>query len=227
MILPPLYPHKTDAMRKLQNLVSRGHARWTAGQIEPRKLPALCLKFADRYGIERSAQQRWRAKTQGEASAHLILWPVEPEQVHWWLVVSPGGGLVVELEQLQDAGRQRIELTGYELVRMPRKGRAAAWTWRMTANNYATWQERLKTVIRHHDEPGIQQSLHSLCRTPPFAESRRQAFELGRLAQAEWRRSRRGPCPYDGLYVGWFGRFQAVKTLSIPTRGKAQKRGTS
>ncbi len=128
MILPPLYPHKTDAMRKLQNLVSRGHARWTAGQIEPRKLPALCLKFADRYGIERPAQQRWRAKAQVEASAHLVFWPGEPQRVHWWLVVSPGGGLVVELEQLQDAGRQRIEVTGYELVRMPRQGRAAAWT---------------------------------------------------------------------------------------------------
>lgn len=184
MTHPSLYLHKTDALRKLQNLVARGHARWTAGQIEPRKLPALCLKFADRYGIERSAQQRWRAKAQGEASAHLVLWPGEPyssqKRVHWWLVVSPGGGLVVELEQLQDAGRQRIEVTGYELVRMPRQGRPAAWTWRMTAENYAAWQERLRTVIRHHDEPGIQQSLHSLRRTPPFAESRRQAFELGR-----------------------------------------------
>jgi len=229
MPLPPLYPHKTDAMRRLQNLVARGHARWTGGQIEPRKLPALCLKFADRYGIERTAQQRWRAKAQGEASAHLILWPGElyqqQQRVHWWLVVSPGGGLVVELEQLQNVRRQRIEVTGYELVRMPRQSRAAAWTWRMTADNYAAWQERLKTVIRHHDEPGIQQSLHSLRRTPPFAESRRQAFDLGRLAQAEWQRSQRGPCPYDGLFVGWFGRFQAAKTLPVPARGRRVKEG--
>lgn len=231
MTLLPLYPHKTDAMRKLQNLVSRGHARWTGGQIEPRKLPALCLKFADRYGVERTAQQRWRAKAQGEASAHLVLWPGEPYQsqrrVHWWLVVSPGGGLVVELEQLQDAGRQRIELTGYELVQMPRQGRPAAWTWRMTAANYAAWQERLRTVIRHHDEPGIRQSLHSLRRTPPFAESRRQAFELGRLAQAEWQRRRRGPCPYDGLFVGWFGRFQVAKLLPISAKEKCNKESDS
>ncbi|TBW33672.1 hypothetical protein E0E54_16210 [Azotobacter chroococcum] len=55
----------------------------------------------------------------------------------------------------------------------------------MTAANYAAWQERLKTVSRHHVGLSIHQSLHSLCRTPPFAESQRQAFELGRLVQAE------------------------------------------
>ncbi|MBB3105426.1 hypothetical protein [Azomonas macrocytogenes] len=207
--------HKTDAMRKLQLLVARGHSRWTAGQVEPRKLQALTLKFSDRYGTEKTAQQRWRSKAKGEASSHLVLWQEQPSDlvaapVHWWLVVTPGVGLVSDLEQLQDARRQRLSLTGYELAQMPRKGRLASWTWRMTAENYAVWEERLRTIIRHNDELGISQSLHSLRRTPPFAESRRQAFDLGRLAQAEWKRTKRGLCPYDGLYVGWFGRFQAA-----------------
>ncbi|KKW01010.1 MAG: hypothetical protein UY35_C0036G0010, partial [Candidatus Saccharibacteria bacterium GW2011_GWC2_48_9] len=50
-----------------------------------------------------------------------------------------------------------------------------------------------------------------------------QAFELGRLAQAEWQRTQRGPCPYDGLFVGWFGRFQAAKTLPVPARGRRKE----
>lgn len=45
-----VFVHKTDAMRQLQLLVARGHTRWIGGQIQPRKLPALCLKFEDRYG---------------------------------------------------------------------------------------------------------------------------------------------------------------------------------
>lgn len=209
--------HKTDAMRKLQLLVSRGHIRWTGGQIEPRKLQALTLKFSDRYGTGKTAQQRWRAKAKGEASSHLVLWQPQskepkkspPFSVHWWLVVTPGEGLVSDLEQLQDVQRQRIELTGYELAQMPRKGRPASWTWRMTSENYTAWEERLKTVIRHNDEVGIRQSLYSLRRTPPFAESRRQVFSLGKFATSEWRRryQDRESCPYDELYVGWFGKF--------------------
>lgn len=210
-----VFVHKTDAMRQLQLLVARGHTRWTGGQIHPSKLMALCLKFEDRYGINRTSQQRWRAKAQGEASSHLVLWQAEPDQINWWLLVTPGEGLVNDLEQLQEVRRTRIQLTGYELLQMPRTGRLAAWTWRMTPDTLKTWLGRLQAVIRHHDLLGLEQALYSLKRVPGFAQSRRQAFQLVQYAQNEWKRSQRTEWPYPGIFIGWVGRFKQARQIPV------------
>lgn len=221
-----VYVHKTDAMRRLVYLVSHGYARYTSGTVSAAKAEGLTLKFSDRYGIERTSQQRFRAKAKGQANAFLVLWAESKEVVYWWLLATPGDGLITQLEELKDVTdkRSRITLTGYELVQMPRKGRLADWTWRMTADNREAWQERLKTAVRNGNDELIRQALHSLRRVPAFAESRREAFSLLRLAEVEWQRVQSGEWPYGKAYIGWFGRFQKGDTLPLDAFSKRRSK---
>ena len=68
-----VFIYKTDAMRKILNLVSLGYVRYTCGDISPKKLQGFIAKFKDRYGINRTTQQCYRAKAKGEANSQLVL----------------------------------------------------------------------------------------------------------------------------------------------------------
>lgn len=237
-----IYKHKTDLMRELVRLVSHGYQQWTAGSVEAKKLEALQLKFGDRYAVTATAQQRYRAKAKGQANAHLVMWPDESGAVVWWLLVTEGTGLAHDLEQLQDCRekRSRIEVTGYELVKVPKKlsqkerelekqgkpvKKAAHWTWRMTRENEEAWKERLRTATRRGKDDLILQALHSLKRVPGFSEARRQAFALESFAKAEWKRTQRTDWPYESLYVGWLGQYQKPTLIAPETLKKSPLRG--
>ena len=117
-----VYTYKTDAMRRILQLVSRGYIRYTFGKCELKKLQSLICKFDDRYKINLTTQQRYRAKAKGEANTQLVLF-FNGKTIEWWLLVTPGKGLVDQMEDLKDAlGRKsRIEFGGYELAIMPSK----------------------------------------------------------------------------------------------------------
>lgn len=70
------YSYKTDLMRVLLQRVSHDYRYWTAGQVPPAKAQALILKFANRYKILASSQQRYRKKLRGEANSHLAMWRI-------------------------------------------------------------------------------------------------------------------------------------------------------
>jgi hypothetical protein len=206
-------------MRRLLHLVSHGSTWWTGGQVDRRKAEALVLKFQDRYRINATPDQRWRAKTRGEASAALVLIEgAEPtDLLSWWLVVTPGEGLVRQMEVLRDARRkgQRLEVTGYELVQTPRVGRLASWTWRMTAATVDAWQERWRVAVRHRSDDQLRQALWSLQRVPGFREIRAQAYALHRQAVADWTRTQHEPWPYEALFVGWVGQYRTPKGAPV------------
>lgn len=206
--------HKTDAMRAILLRVSRAYTRYTTGTIHPKKAKALELKFTDRYEIDRSNQQRYRMKTKGIASSHLVMWQESETEIRWWLLVTAGNGdsLVEQLETLQDATgkKTRIELTGYELVKTPRKGSQAQWSWRMTAENVASWEERIQTHVRHKSEDKLRQDLYSLSRVPGFSESRKQAYALIRLAEQDWQRTQKGDFPIEKKFIPFVGRYKKV-----------------
>ena len=142
-------------MKRILHHCSNAYTRYTSGKISPEKAHSLCLKLKDRYEIERTVQQRFRAKAKGQANSQLVmLFEKESNIVFWWLLVTPGKGLVDQMEDLKDAlGRKsRIEFGGYELAIMPRKDRKPSWTWRMTAENKEAWRERLQVAVREYRE---------------------------------------------------------------------------
>lgn len=223
-----IFKHKTDYMREVVRLVAHGYHWYTSGTTDPKKLSALMLKFDDRYSINATPQQRYRRKAKGECNAHFLVWQDDTGSVLWLLLVTEGEGVVRQLEDLRDCREKktRIGLTGYELVKTPRKGEGASaqWTWRIDSENYAAWEERLKTAVRKwhpHNDDLIKQALWSLRRVPGFSESRHQAFALEKFAQGQWKRTQRGDWPFEGVFIGWLGRYQKPTLLDISALLKA------
>jgi hypothetical protein len=111
----------------------------------------------------------------------------------WLLLVSDGEHPAAVVEKLWDAHApgERIRLDGYELVQLPRKDSAKpAWTWRMTADKYQAWRERViegarKPALRA--ERDITQRLYSV---PGFAGIRSQVGFIVGLWRKEWKRRR-------------------------------------
>ena len=216
-LIHPIFRFKTDAMRQLLNLTSRGYTLWTSGQVSPKKCPALVYKFRDRYDIDATHQQRYRAKKKGLCITTLILWQDDPDTVHWWLLTTAGEGVIKDLEKLNDAkiNKHRLTCTGYELVKTPRKDNPARWSWRMTKDTEAEWHRRFQRSIRSQDKMILKQSVYSLKRVPAFAESRRQVFAIMRKAKNEWIRTRKGPWPYEDFKQGWIGRYKPFRTTEV------------
>ena len=225
-----IFKHKTDFMREVVRLVAHGYHWYTSGTTDPKKLSALILKFDDRYAINATPQQRYRRKSKGDSNTQLLAWQDETGAVIWLLLATEGEGVVRQLEALKDCREKktRIGLTGYELVKTPRKGEGATaqWTWRIDSENYAAWEERLKTAVRKwhtHNDDLLKQALWSLRRIPGFSEARRQGFALESYAKAQWKRVQRGEWPYEGLFIGWLGRYQKPTLLEPSALLKAKK----
>lgn len=225
-----IYLHKSDLMERLQHLVSHGYTRWTGGTVAAGKLQALILKFSDRYGTERTQMQRYRAKARGEANAQLCCIEAEPGVYAWWLLATPGAGLVHQMETLADATSKKARITtpgaDYELVQTPRKGLPASWTWRMTPDTEEAWRERIKTAIRRHNDSELRQAWHSLCRIPGFRECRAQGFALMQFAKGEWKRSRSGDWPLTEGFIAFRGRRKTARTEPAQDAAKRAQRKT-
>ena len=225
-----IFKHKTDFMREVVRLVAHGYHYCTTGTTEPKKLSGLMLKFDDRYAINATPQQRYRRKAKGECNTQFLAWQDETCSVIWLLLSTEGEGVVRQLEALKDCREKktRIGLTGYELVKTPRKGEGATaqWTWRIDSENYAAWEERLKTAVRKwhtHNDDLLKQALWSLRRIPGFSEARRQGFALESYAKAQWKRVQRAEWPFDGVFIAWLGRYQKPTLIDLPDLLKAKK----
>lgn len=211
-----MFDSKVLAMRRLMLLISHGNHWWMFDRIPLQKFSALERKFSDRYGVDKTSNQRAYGRRNGRASTHLVsLLDDKNKMVNFWLLATPGEGLIFEMEKMQNALEPSTRLQTffedkpeYELVKTPRKGRPAQWTWQMDQSKFVEWHERLRYAIRHQNEDLLSQAIYSLKRIPPFHMTRRQAFSLHRGAKAEWKRSRRGEFPHLDFYVGWVGRFK-------------------
>ena len=225
-----IFKHKTDFMREVVRLVAHGYHWYTTGTTDPKKLSGLMLKFDDRYAINATPQQRYRRKSKGDSNTQFLAWQDETGAVIWLLLVTEGEGVVRQLEALKDCRERktRIGLTGYELLKTPRKGEGATaqWTWRIDSENFKAWEERLKTAVRKwhpHNDDLLKQALWSLRRIPGFSEARRQGFALESYAKAQWKRVQRGEWPFEGVFIAWLGRYQKPTLVDLPDLIKAKK----
>jgi len=187
--------HKSVLMQRLLDSVVRGHYLHTSGIVPVSRAQRLVDKFADRYGIHKTMNQRAYAKRHGHANARLFLYARSGETaLQWWLLATPGTGAVHELERLGNAheNRQRLQIENeYELVRRTRPskhGGGQVWSWRMTRETYRNWRNTIREDCRAPDTGRITQTLGTLYRAPGFSGIRHQIGNLVVLARREWRR---------------------------------------
>lgn len=186
--------YKAAFMQRIADHVRLGYTHWTAGTVSAERAQTLVRKFHSRYGVCLTRHQKAYARSRGQASAALMLWSDQPGQLQWILMLTQGENLAHELEQLKEATTAggRIVVTGYALVQSPRRGsERPAWTWRMTADTYEAWRERILRNARHGPD-ALSQHVKELARTPGFAGCRAQVRKLLQLSPASpW-----GSCHY-------------------------------
>jgi len=189
---PVVLTYKSTVMQRLADYVRLGYKFWTAGEVPLARANALARKFTRYYRVDLDRNRRARAKSAGEGCAVLLLWASQPDRISWHLLVTAGAHPAHKLERLQDAATDagRITLTGYELVRLTRKGAAKpSWTWRMSEETYGAWRSRVIELVRHRKVNEAGATLASLYGTPGFAGARRQVGKILTLFKAEWRRA--------------------------------------
>lgn len=221
-----IYKYKTDAMRAVLRYTSQhGYRHYTAGTCPAEKFPNLIKKFNENYGILMTSQQKYRAKKKNRAISVLIAWKAG-SQVEWILMASAGEGLVYEKEELLDLTirTQRLEITGYELVQLSRRGAEPSWTYRMTYRTKHTYLEQVKTAVRRQKQHEIDKLIHSIKGIPAFRGVRKDAYAIINRGVGEWVRimPKDAVNPFKSIWVGWIGRYLPAETIK-PTKLTAKK----
>lgn len=213
-----VFLYKTQFLQKISFLVSRGYRYWLSGSLDPEpayKGRTMLTKFDELYAINATMQQRYRRRIKGLSNSKLLMWMNEKEKKIEWILLATEG-IHDAVSQLKDSHnkKSRIEITGYELKRLPVSAHVPVWTWTMTRQEYEKWHDNIQNSIRKNDSSAMRQILYSLRRICGFKGLRKQVFRLQHFAIAEWKRSRRGDYPYEKIYVGWIGGFSKAETLT-------------
>lgn len=213
-----IFRYKTDYMRYITRLVSQGYIFWLSGEMDADphyKIISMLAKFDDRYSVNATSQQRFRRRQKGLASVRFLAWfCLKTLRLHWILLATEGqldGGETFHDSRLK---KQRIQISGYELKRQPRKGMSPALSWAMTPETYEYWRSEIRFAIRQRDNQEFRQIWYSLRRVAGFRTLRKQVYRLQSYAIAEWKRSRKGDYPIEKIFVGWVGKYQKAETLT-------------
>src|SRR5574343_1036453 len=194
---------KTAAMQRLSDWVRYGYHAYVCGQIPAAKAGYLAAKFDSLYGVGLNRWEQSRKREKGLASFKLLMLHQVQHQgelasIHWWLLKTPGEGPEVSgREKWRDPLTQRIEFTGYELVRQTKPGtKKPAWTWRYVKTREQDLRNDLLRAIRNRRDDELRQLIQTIWRTPGFAAARDQVKDMRALILAEFQRSRSGdPLP--------------------------------
>ena len=189
----------TALMQLLQQYAQAGHWLWQTDSVSANKLDKLIPKLDKQYNICRDVPARAYAKLKGQASVHLVAFPVD-NTVRYWLVSTkgrhgleqhtfPGAGPVRDLTLRGHA----ISYKNYELLRLPKKSlhegeqvSDVTWTWRVNPLRVREHQAFIVQRARQHDLNGLLAEIAALEMMPMFSATRRQVQNLRYEAQKIW-----------------------------------------
>ena len=214
-----VFTKKTVFMQRIADLVRTDHVNYVAGEIPLEKLDALHKKFAKFYNCHLNKLEASRYRKKGYASARFLAYlPDNADKAHWVLLVSHGDFEFAELGKLEkwrNALKDRIELTGYELVRLTKPTEPKpVWTWRYIRSREQELRDAIVSAIRHRQDLEIKRLINSEWRSPGFAGVREQVKKMADLIREEWKRSRgkTEPLPEIPQRIGYVQR--------LPDKGK-------
>lgn len=193
---PMVFVSKIATMASILHHVSHSYYFWTSGVVAANRALDLAAKFADLYSVDRTENQRYRARARGQANAVMLFYPIAgTRKLQWWLLVTPGDGVVHQRERLLDTRKtgQRLRWSDqYEVSPTTKKGRdRPSWSWRMTKDNWDGWRERIRRAAISSDDSRMRQAMWSLWRSPGFGGIRQQVGHLLHGAKNEWKRRKK------------------------------------
>jgi len=185
-------------MWAVMQAASNGYTEYIAGQVEASRALQFVRKMDDRYGINLTANQRWKIKTAGGAKFLLFLYPrAHTTEFDWFILKTPGTHPNLPGDTWAPIKKPRLAWAGYELAELPytrgerenwleRKPNlsTSSWTWCMSADTLVGWKKRIRSALNHlkksprKNDQRFRQVLHSLSHVPGFRVARRQVFEL-------------------------------------------------
>ena len=210
-----VFTKKSPLMQRLADLVRTGHVHYVEGTIPTEKAAGLAGKLDDLYRVGQDKLQASRQRKTGAASFRLLMLATDGEDlIRWYLLrtegtIPPAG----QREKWRNALSDRINLTGYELIRQTRQGQSApAYTWRYTRQRADDLRDALLRAIRSKRDDELRQIIHSIFRTPGFAAARDQVKKMVDLIKDEWKRSRKKdePLPEIPARLGYVRRLPDV-----------------
>lgn len=212
-INPIIFTSRPVAMQRLSDCVGNGYSAWCTGSIPAMRCVKLISKFDLNYHVLADRNERARRKRAGLGNAQLVLW-FNQDVIRWWLLITPqavGDHAAHSLERLQNALAQeeRIEIDGYELVRLSRKGQEKpSLTWRMTEHKYQGWRQSVIDTVRSRSHHSMHHMLYSLWSSPGFAGIRSQIGKIAALYRAEVKRSGNKDAPMPPKRLSYVRRLK-------------------
>lgn len=166
--------NKTVLMQHLQLLVVRRHYWWCGGIINNSKLGGFIAKMAVRYAITRSARGRGYDRTRGLAAVHFVAFPLDNNQVAWWLLSDEGkGGLNdpttpdAHVAQHAMAADGHIGFTDYVLLYAHKKDArkvpdAKTGKEKLVLKDMSTWTWKLTDTAFNETKASIERAASNL-----------------------------------------------------------------
>ena len=197
-----VFSRRELVMQRLMDAVTHGYSFWESGSVSIERSQKLVQKFELSFQTNADRNLRFRRKRAGLGNAKLVLWR-DKEVIFWFLLVTPpnsGMHAAHSLEKLQDALKhgQRITISGFELVRLPKKGagkNGTTLTWRMEQHQYQGWRHSVIDTVRKGSSREMDELLRKLWSAPGFHGIRSQIGKLVALYRAECQRASRKDAP--------------------------------
>lgn len=219
-------------MQRLSDYIRFGHSWYVTGQISIEKAGYFAGKLDSIYRVGQTRLDAFRQRKEGKACFKLIMFYSnnDQENVRWWLLRSPGEAPTdATKEKWTSVLEHRLQLDGYELVRLPRQGKSSSsWTWRYQAMRIQAIRDSVLMAIRSKDDLALQQLIYSSWRTPGFSGAREQVKKLKALIISEWKRTRhsREGMPHIPSRIGYVQRLPDIglKLSKIRTGERVSRR---
>ena len=184
------------AMQAISDAVCRGQTYYVSGVTSVEKLPNALSVFDLKYGAFADRNERARRKRSGVGNVTaVLLFDSKNNKVDWLLLTTPpkvARHTIHETDKLKDSltSGQRIEINGFELVRLTKKGiEKPRWTWRMTKSIFQVWRDYVIVTVRSRSHHRMENMLYQLASSPGFGGIRDQAKDLIKLYKAEVKRA--------------------------------------
>lgn len=191
---PFVFFSKAAFMQRISDVVRTGHNFYFMGELPIEKVAGFYSKMSAFYLIDEGKHIASRKRKAGFASFRLFLARFNAEDPNITFIMLRTDGDIPALakkENWRDALVDKINLTGYELVRHTRNGASKpSWSWRYTKQQEIDLREAIVSAIRRKSDKDLSFLISQVAGTMGFAIARDQAKKICVLVQREWKRHR-------------------------------------